>query len=126
MPTCALATNSSRFAPLRVRRCAPQKHRGERFWGGWRLPAPGYPLPDGRFFYLRANIASLKALIEQWKGPDTKCRMFIFAYDEASFDPSSPPGAAGMPDGYWGFWSKDNGSGGRIKARRSDARYVEV
>lgn len=72
------------------------------------------------------TVAAIKSLIQQWKGAHSLCRMLIVAYDPASFDPASPPGAPGMPDGRWGYWSKDDGSGGRIKSRRGDARYVEV
>ncbi|MGK4001096.1 hypothetical protein WMF31_00625 [Sorangium sp. So ce1036] len=73
-----------------------------------------------------SNIAAIKAIIQQWKGAHTRCAMFILAYDPSSFDPASPPGAPGMPDGRWGHWSKDDGAGGRVKSRREDARYVEV
>jgi hypothetical protein len=31
-----------------------------------------------------------------------------------------------MPDGRWGHWSKDDGTGRYVKSRRDDARYVEV
>ncbi|WP_437982917.1 hypothetical protein [Sorangium sp. So ce117] len=73
-----------------------------------------------------SNIAAIKALVQQWKGAHTKCVVLILAYDPSSFDPSSPPGAPGMPDGRWGHWSKDDDTGKRVKARRDDARYVEV
>jgi hypothetical protein len=72
------------------------------------------------------TVAALRRLIQQWKGAHTRCVCLIVAYDATSFDPSAAPGAPGMPDGHWGRWSKDDGSGGRIKSRRDDARYVEV
>ncbi|WP_437606246.1 hypothetical protein WMF20_35340 [Sorangium sp. So ce834] len=71
-------------------------------------------------------IETIKRLVQQWKGAHSNCVCLIVAYDEDSFDPEAAPGAPGMPDGLWGFWSKDNGSGGRVKSRRDDARYVEV
>lgn len=72
------------------------------------------------------NVSAIRALIRQWKGAHTTCVRVIFAYDPASFDPSSAPGAPGMPDGLWAFWSKDDGSGARVGSRREDARYWEV
>jgi hypothetical protein len=72
------------------------------------------------------TIDAIKRLVQQWKGAHTRCVCLIVAYDATSFDPASAPGAPGMPDGHWGNWSKDNGSGGRVKSRRDDARYVEV
>ncbi|WP_437958603.1 hypothetical protein WME76_02335 [Sorangium sp. So ce119] len=72
------------------------------------------------------TIDSIKRLVQQWKGAHTRCVCLIVAYDASSFDPAAAPGAVGMPDGNWGRWSKDDGSGGRVKSRRDDARYVEV
>lgn len=72
------------------------------------------------------NVETIRALIRQWKAAHARCVMVIFAYDPASFDPASLPGAPGMPDGRWGSWSKENGVGGRVKSRRGDARYWEV
>ncbi|WP_437875228.1 hypothetical protein [Sorangium sp. So ce513] len=73
-----------------------------------------------------SNIAAIKAIVRQWKGAHTNCVTLILAYDPTSFDPASPPGAPGMPDGQWGYWSKDDGTGAYVKSRREDARYVEV
>ncbi|MGK4000648.1 hypothetical protein [Sorangium sp. So ce1024] len=73
-----------------------------------------------------SNIAAIKAIVQQWKGAHTNCVTLILAYDPTSFDPASPPGAPGMPDGQWGYWSKDDGTGAYVKSRREDARYVEV
>jgi len=73
-----------------------------------------------------ANVEAIKALVRQWKAAHSRCVALIFTYDPASFDPTSPPGSPGMPDGWWGRWSKDDGSGGRVRSRRADARYWEV
>ena len=74
----------------------------------------------------KANAAALRALVKQWKPAGTRCVNIIFAYNASSFDPAAAPGAAGMPDGRWGFWSKLDGSGNKVRSRRADARYWEV
>jgi len=90
---------------------------GTSFWGERKAFGQGTSL---------ANVEAIKALVRQWKAAHSRCMALIFTYDPASFDPTSPPGSPGMPDGWWGRWSKDDGSGGRVRSRRADARYWEV
>jgi hypothetical protein len=62
-------------------------------------------------------------LCGQWKGAHCFCRAIIWSYNAALFDPANP-GLAGNPDGKWGNWSKDDGSGNQIPSRNIvDARY---
>lgn len=72
------------------------------------------------------NAETIRALIRQWKGAHSRCVALIFTYDPQSFDPLSPPGSPGMPDGRWGHWSRDDGAGRRVRSRRADARFWEV
>ncbi|MGN6106668.1 MAG: hypothetical protein ACTHU0_16295, partial [Kofleriaceae bacterium] len=90
---------------------------GASFWGG-----------RGTFGQdtTTANAEAIRALVRQWKAAHSRCVALVFAYDPASFDPTSPPGSPGMPDGWWGRWSKDDGTGGRVRSRRADARFWEV
>lgn len=89
---------------------------GTSFWGEskvWGQDAPA------------SHAAAIKAIIKQWKGAHARCVCVIFTYDPDSFSPLSAVGAPGMPDGYWGRWSKDV-AGVRRQSRRTDCRYWEV
>ena len=73
-----------------------------------------------------ANAETIRSLVRQWKSAHSRCVALIFTYDLQSFDPSSPPGSPGMPDGRWGLWSRNDPAGRRVRSRRADARYWEV
>jgi hypothetical protein len=70
------------------------------------------------------QIASIKAVIRQWKPAHANCVCVVVAFDPASFNPTMPPGAP-LPDGTWGKWHKLVGGIAR-KARLATARYWEV
>lgn len=63
------------------------------------------------------QVATVRAIIKDWKGTG-RCEWVIVAFDPASFDAASPG-----PDGTWGLWGKDDGSGGRTPTRLRTARY---
>lgn len=67
-----------------------------------------------------AHVASIRAIVQDWKSAHSKCQNIIIAFDPASFDPKSSPGAP-MPDGTWGHWSNSSVPSGR--SRLATARY---
>lgn len=66
-------------------------------------------------------VASVRAIVREWKPAGTTCSHIIVAFDPASFEPSDPPGAP-LPDGTWGTNSKVSG-GTYVPARLTTARY---
>lgn len=69
-----------------------------------------------------AQCAMVRALITEWQAAHARCAKIIIALDPASFDPETTP-ASELPDGKWGRWSKDDGTGARVPARLKTARY---
>lgn len=67
------------------------------------------------------QVASVRAIVADWKPAHTRCENIIVAFDPASFDPSSP---ASSPNGLWGRWSKNVG-GTQVRARLSTAIYLD-
>jgi hypothetical protein len=63
------------------------------------------------------EVTNVRAIIDEWKPAGTRCVNIIIAFDNASFNPSTPE-----PDGLWGNWSKVVG-GVRVPSRLSTARY---
>lgn len=47
------------------------------------------------------QVSTVREIVRQWKPAGTRCVKIIVAFDSASFDPESAPGAPGMPDGTW-------------------------
>lgn len=64
------------------------------------------------------EVATLQALVADWKPAGTTCVNIILALDAASFDPTAPE-----PDGTWGAWSES--SSPRAPSRLSTARYLD-
>lgn len=108
-----------------------------RFWvivypGTFWLPAPawgsGPAWGAGPYGWgsnaTRDQIASIRGIISDWQSAGTRCMNIIVAFDPASFDPNALPGAAGMPDGTWGAWSKNVG-GVQVPARLTTALYFD-
>jgi hypothetical protein len=68
------------------------------------------------------QVKSVREIIEECRSATAKCSHVIIAFDSDSFDPSDPPGAAGMPDGTWGHWSVNVG-GVQVPSRLRTALY---
>jgi hypothetical protein len=66
-------------------------------------------------------VQSVRTLVSKRKPAGTWCSHIIIAFDPASFDPATPPGAP-LPDGTWGKNSKVSG-GTYVPARLTSARY---
>ncbi len=64
------------------------------------------------------QVATVRAIIRDWKPAGTRCEWVVIAFDDASFDPAAPE-----PDGHWGRWGKDDGAGNYIPSRLDTARY---
>ena len=62
------------------------------------------------------------SIIKQWKPAHNFVRCVIFADSPSALNPEA---SVGIPDGRWGYWGKDDGSGGRVKARSTAFRYWE-
>lgn len=106
-----------------------------RFWvviypnGLWN-PAPdfgiGVKFGDGVTTFgttaTPEQVATVKAIISDWKPAGTTCQNIIIAFDDTSFNPITLRDGTGLPDGTWGHWSKRVGSV-RVPARLSTARY---
>lgn len=69
----------------------------------------------------REQVATVRALVRQWKPAGSRCPYIIIAFDPASFDPEGPPGPP-LPDGDWKRHGK-GGSGPRVRGRLATARY---
>ena len=105
-----------------------EPHYGkDGLWGdGNSYWYPGADVGKGQTFgqdptYNSAQL--LRSIVTQWKGAHTKCRCMIFSYRSNAYDPALPPGDPLLPDGKWGKYGKDDGSGGRIKSRDETDRY---
>lgn len=61
-------------------------------------------------------------IVAQWKGPHTHFDTLILSHNGSQFDPLAFPGDFGLPDGWYGKWSKNVG-GSQVPARTLDARY---
>lgn len=65
-----------------------------------------------------AEAASVRSIVREWRPEGSRCEWIILAFDDNSFDPTSPE-----PDGQWGLWGKDDGSGNYVPSRLATARY---
>lgn len=68
------------------------------------------------------EVVSVRSIVSDWKPAGTRCVNIIIAFDNASFDPTTPRDGAGLPNGAWGGWAKYVG-GIAVPARLSTARY---
>lgn len=66
-----------------------------------------------------AQVATIRSLVADWKPLHGRCVNIILAFDNASFDPSSPE-----PDGQWGTYFKITG-GNYVRSRLQTARYLQ-
>jgi hypothetical protein len=83
-------------------------------WDGSR----GLWVPDGTVWGCNATVgqaAAVRGIIEQWRGPHSRCVNIIVAFDPSKFDPaaSSPP----LPNGNWGgYWDAPSQTASREKS----------
>lgn len=68
------------------------------------------------------QVASVRAIVSDWKPAGTRCVNIILAFDNTSFDPTTARDGAGLPDGTWRFGFKTTGTR-YVPARLSTARY---
>jgi hypothetical protein len=67
--------------------------------------------------------AALKRLIQIWKAAHAAPQWLIVSFSWADWDPAGITGSP-LPAGEYGRWSKDDGSGNRVKARNETSRYA--
>lgn len=67
------------------------------------------------------QVATVRAIVEDWRSATALCSHIIIAFDPASFDPTAAPGAP-LPDGTWGVTSKIVG-GVAVPTRLDSALY---
>lgn len=110
---------------------APASPRWARFWviiyplstGLWtdegRWGGGGVWGEDGSFGTTATldQVASVRAIVRDWKPQGTKCEYIIVALESTSFDPTAPE-----PDGTWEHHGVNNG-GDYEPARLATARY---
>ena len=82
--------------------------------GEWSIAGIIAPLTGQQVPHVAAD--AIRRLVAQWKGIHTFVRAIIFSYNALLFDPATPS-HAGNPDGTWGNWAKDDGSGNQIVSR---------
>lgn len=68
------------------------------------------------------QVASVRAIIREWKPAGTTCEWIIIAFDDGSFDPSVEDQPSPNP-GLWGNWGYVDPSGNYVPSRLSTARY---
>ena len=68
------------------------------------------------------QVATVRAIIADWKPAGTRCANVIIAFDPASFDPEAAVSDPGMPNYLWENWSMNVG-GVQVPVRLSTARY---
>lgn len=89
---------------------------GSRAWGdGGTVGTSALPLDSDGFI----------GVVEDWTAAHVLTLWAIFAFDPTSFNPTTPAGTAGMPDGTWAHWSKVV-AGVAVPARLTTARYWEI
>lgn len=64
------------------------------------------------------QVATVRAIVQDWKPAGTRCEWIIIAFDAASFDPLSPE-----PDGHWTNSGKQDDADSYVVARLASARY---
>ena len=70
----------------------------------------------------RQEVDAVTGLLAEVKSAGSRVRAVIWTSDTTLFDPTNP---ASLPDGWWGKWGKDNGSGRRVPSRNGACRYWE-
>jgi hypothetical protein len=87
-------------------------------WGG-AIGTSGYTIGTTA---TPEQVATIRAIVKEWKPAGTLCLSIIIAFDPDSFDPASLPLSSGMPDGTWDIGTSMQ-SGARRPSRLSTARY---
>ena len=72
-----------------------------------------------------AQIGDMKRIISQWKAAGSAGAWMLLSGDDALFDPTAAPGAASMPDGTWGNWSR-NVAGVQVPSRAGNVLYCDL
>jgi hypothetical protein len=67
------------------------------------------------------QVQTIRQIVTDWKPAGTVCPNIIIAFDQASFDPTLPPGDPLLPGGDWG--THGDGLSTRGRARLTTARY---
>lgn len=100
-------------------------------YGGILVPVWGESgvRPDGVFdkktlgtSAWREYVTRTQHVVDLFKPAHVLVQNIIIAFDPASFDPTTPAGDPGMPDGTWGNWSKQE-AGVQVPTRLATARY---
>lgn len=68
------------------------------------------------------QVATVKAIVNDWKPARSRVVNIVIAFDAASFDPAAAVADPGMPNGLWEHWSRNVG-GVQVPARLDTARY---
>ncbi len=88
-------------------------------WNGVGTQAWGDPGHTWGSTATPEEVATVRAIVSDWKPAGTRCVNIVLAFDPASFDPASPE-----PNGLWGRWSKVV-AGVQVSSRLSTARYMD-
>lgn len=91
-------------------------------WGDTARPGWGTDVVTWGSTATADEVATIRALIADWKPANARCVNVILAFDNASFDPTEAVSDPGMPNGLWEHWSRNVG-GVQVPARLSTARY---
>ncbi len=86
-------------------------------WGG-AVGAPVYTV--GTTATLN-QVQTIRQIVAEWHPAGTTCVNIIIAFDDASFDPTLPPGDPLLPAGDWG--THGDGLATRGRSRLTTARY---
>lgn len=62
------------------------------------------------------------AILKQWKPAHNWIRCVLWVNGPSELDPEN---AIGLPDGKWGHWGKDDGTGAWVPSRNTNFRYWE-
>jgi hypothetical protein len=71
------------------------------------------------------QVSALRQLAIEWRPEGVMPQWIIIAFDDASFDPATPPGAP-LPDGLWGPWGQPADGAPVAQYRLQSARYIDV
>lgn len=100
--------------------CGPWGAADGDVWGGPSTTGPGVGCFGLDIPADTLNV--LRDILIQIKGAHCYVRCVVFSDDVNKFDPEND---LSQPDGYWGRWGRDDGSGNLIAARDTDCRYWE-
>jgi len=113
-----------------------------RWWDSWVfIYPPSYPfqgnydgVPPDDVYYgeetgwgideLPGTLLTLQQLAVLRKSQKSYIKAIILPPSLTDFDPTTPPGDPSFPDGKWSWFTKDDGLGNTVPARRQDCRYI--